>query len=115
MDVNPILSLAGRTERPALPPIPHRIGGFGGVAGLAAFLRDQVIEAVVDATHPFAAQISRNAVAACRDAGVPLAVYTRPAWKAEADDRWISVPEIDAAVTTLREVGSDGTCSAPLS
>ena len=66
------VSLAGRTANPVLPPLPTRIGGFGGVAGLVRYLREQRITAVVDATHPFAAQMSAHAVAACRETGVPL-------------------------------------------
>ncbi|TPQ51468.1 cobalt-precorrin-6A reductase, partial [Prosthecomicrobium hirschii] len=65
-DLAPVLSLAGRTEAPAAQPIPTRIGGFGGVAGLVAYLRAEAIEAVVDATHPFAAVMSRHAAEACR-------------------------------------------------
>ena len=80
-DLAPILSFAGRTESPVAPATPFRVGGFGGPEGLAAFLRGEGIDAVVDATHPFAARISANAVVACRAAGVPLVVYTRPAWK----------------------------------
>ena len=57
-DVSPILSLAGRTQNPASAPIPSRVGGFGGVEGLARFLREEKIAALIDATHPFAAQMS---------------------------------------------------------
>ena len=69
----PILSLAGRTTNPRAQPIATRIGGFGGVDGLVHFLRDEAIEAVIDATHPYADQMSAHAVAACRETGVPLA------------------------------------------
>lgn len=102
IDVDPLLSLAGRTDAPATPPIPHRIGGFGGADGLAAFLREQAIDAVVDATHPFAARISANAVAACRTDGVPLAVFTRPAWTRVPGDTWISMPNLSSAVEVLK-------------
>ena len=60
-----ISSLAGRVRDPALPAGETVVGGFGGIAGLRAFLRDRAIDTVVDATHPFAATISANAVAAC--------------------------------------------------
>ncbi|MFT3687945.1 cobalt-precorrin-6A reductase [Paenirhodobacter sp.] len=96
-----VLSYAGRTESPRAQPVPVRIGGFGGVGGLAAYLRHAGIRRVVDATHPFAAQISRNAVAACALAGVPLIALERPAWEARAGDRWTHVPDIAAAVAAL--------------
>jgi precorrin-6A/cobalt-precorrin-6A reductase len=70
-------SLAGRTRRPRLPPGRVRIGGFGGPAGLARYLREQRIDVVVDATHPFAARISANVVRAAADAGIPILAYQR--------------------------------------
>ena len=88
---SPVLSLAGRTRNPVLPPIPHRIGGFGGVAGLTEHLRREAVELVIDATHPFAERMSANAEAACRAACVPLAVFTRPPWRCESGDRWSDV------------------------
>jgi precorrin-6A/cobalt-precorrin-6A reductase len=75
-----VSSLAGRVPDPALPVGPVRIGGFGGAAGLARWLADNDIGAVVDATHPFAATITANAAAACRETGVPHLVLARPAW-----------------------------------
>lgn len=96
-----VYSYAGRTEMPVVQPIPVRIGGFGGVMGLVAFLRDQEVSHVVDATHPFAEQMSRNAVAACAEAGVPLIGYERGAWIAGPGDDWQGVPDIDAAVAAL--------------
>jgi precorrin-6A/cobalt-precorrin-6A reductase len=100
-DLQPILSFAGRTRSPKSPPIPFRIGGFGGIQGLKAFLIDEKIDAVIDATHPFAAQMSRNSAAACGDLGVPLAVFTRPAWRPVEGDRWIHVSDMEAAVRAL--------------
>jgi len=85
---SPLLSLAGRTRNPTLPPIPHRIGGFGGVAGLTDHLRREAVELVIDATHPFAERMSANAEAACHATGVPLAVFTRPPWRPQTGDRW---------------------------
>lgn len=99
------VSLAGRTARPVLPPLPTRVGGFGGVDGLADFLTGNRIGAVVDATHPFAARISANAVAACARVGVPLLVLTRAAWAAGPEDRWIGVPDMAAAAEALRPLG----------
>jgi len=95
------LSLAGRTLAPKPQPLPTRIGGFGGIAGLEIWLRDHAIAAVIDATHPYADQISRHAVAACRAAGVPLASIQRAAWRREDGDRWIEVDTPQAAASAL--------------
>lgn len=95
------ISFAGRVDRPVRQPLPQRIGGFGGVAGLVDHLRTQNITHVVDATHPFAAQMSRNAVAACTQAQVPLIALTRAPWAAEDRDRWTHVPDIPGAVAAL--------------
>ena len=100
-DVSPLLSLAGRTSDPRPLPIPTRIGGFGGVAGLARFLEAEGIEAVSDATHPFAAVMSRSAAEACAQARVPLLALRRPAWAPQEGDRWIEVPSMEAAVLAL--------------
>lgn len=96
-----VLSYAGRTDRPADQPVPVRIGGFGGVAGLGAFLRAERVTHLVDATHPFAAQMSANAVAAAAGAGAPLIALTRPAWAPQPGDQWRHVPDIPAAVDAL--------------
>ncbi len=100
-----VSSLAGRVTNPALPVGELRIGGFGGSEGLADYLRTEGIGAVVDATHPFAASITRNAVAACRDTGVPLLVLRRPAWAQHPGDRWTRVPDIAAAAAVARRSG----------
>lgn len=97
----PTLSLAGRTRSPVLPPVPCRVGGFGGVAGLAAWLRDNHTDLLVDATHPFAARISTHAVAAAAMAGVPLLAVRRPAWTPGPNDHWISLPDMAAAAHAL--------------
>jgi precorrin-6A/cobalt-precorrin-6A reductase len=99
--VDAVISLAGRTARPAPQPLPVRSGGFGGADGLAAHLRAERIDAVVDATHPFAANISRNAEAAAAAVGVPLLVLRRPPWVAVAGDRWTHVPDVPAAAVAL--------------
>lgn len=101
VDIAATLSLAGRTERPIAPPIPFRIGGFGGAEGLRAYLRAERIDAVIDATHPFAAQMSRHAAAACRAEATPLVVFTRPAWGRQTGDDWCEVERIEDAVTAL--------------
>lgn len=99
--IEAMLSLAGRTQNPAPPPIPHRIGGFGGVEGLSAFLREHQVKAMVDATHPFAEQISANAVAAALRTSVPLLALRRPAWRAEPGDNWTEVADAEAAAVAL--------------
>jgi precorrin-6A/cobalt-precorrin-6A reductase len=97
----PLMSLAGRTTNPRPQPIPVRSGGFGGVDGLVRFLRDAAIDAVIDATHPYADQMSAHAVAACRETGVPLASLVRPEWRRHADDRWQVVGNTEAAARAL--------------
>ncbi|SEH12855.1 cobalt-precorrin-6A reductase [Thermoleophilum album] len=92
-----VSSLAGRVSQPRLPAGEVRIGGFGGAAGLARWLKTHGVRAVVDATHPFAASISRHAVAACRDAGVPLIRIERPPWRPQPGDRWHYVPDVPSA------------------
>jgi precorrin-6A/cobalt-precorrin-6A reductase len=104
-DVAAILSLAGATAEPASTPITRRIGGFGGAEGLAAFLARERIDAVVDATHPFASRISANAIAACGATRTPLVVFSRPPWAREPGDRWIEVATIEAAVDALGAAG----------
>ncbi len=98
---HPIVSLAGRTRAPVLPPVAFRIGGFGGVTGLVAYLRTERVDTLVDATHPFAAQISANAVAASAQAGVPLLRVERPAWHSGVGDRWTEVADVAAAARAL--------------
>lgn len=95
------LSLAGRTRAPAPQPIPVRIGGFGGASGLAAHLRQQRIAALVDATHPFAARITENALEAARQTGTPSIAIVRPPWRRQDGDRWHPVPDMAAAADAL--------------
>jgi precorrin-6A/cobalt-precorrin-6A reductase len=97
--VDVLSSLAGRVGQPRLPEGPVRIGGFGGADGLAAFLREEGITGVLDATHPFAASITANAAQASRRAGVPLLVLRRPEWP--ADSSWHLVPDITAAAAAV--------------
>jgi precorrin-6A/cobalt-precorrin-6A reductase len=96
-----IYSYAGRTEAPVAQPLPTRIGGFGGVAGLQAFLASEAITHVIDATHPFAAQMSTNAVLACKATGVPLLALERAPWLPTAEDRWQHVPDLASAALAL--------------
>ena len=81
-----------------------RVGGFGGVDGLRQYLRTEAITHVVDATHPFAAQMSAHAVAACAAEGVALCAFERPAWTPAPEDRWTRVADIAAAVHALPTV-----------
>ena len=97
------LSLAGRTATPAVQPVPVRVGGFGGVGGLADYLLAEHVDALIDATHPYAAIISANAARAAQSTGVPLLALRRPPWIPVAGDRWIDVADIPAAVAALRE------------
>jgi precorrin-6A/cobalt-precorrin-6A reductase len=96
-----VYSYAGRTEAPMGQPIHMRVGGFGGVAGLQAYLKVEGISHVIDATHPFAAQMSANAVAACEAEAVSLIALERAPWVAGEGDRWTPVPDLKAAVTAL--------------
>lgn len=95
------LSLAGRTSSPRAQPLPTRVGGFGGTDGLADWIERECIEAVIDATHPYAARISANAVAACARCAIPLGSLLRPPWRASPGDRWIEVASAEAAATAL--------------
>jgi precorrin-6A/cobalt-precorrin-6A reductase len=95
------LSLAGRTASPAAQPVPVRIGGFGGAAGLADYLVAERIDALIDATHPYANVISANAVEAARRSGVPLIALWRPPWIAVSGDRWIDVGNVGDAVRAI--------------
>src|SRR4051812_48549061 len=87
--VRPPTSLAGRTARPMPLPGDVRIGGFGGVGGLSDYLRDHRIDLVIDATHPFADQISAHARSACEAASVDRLMMVRPMWQRHRLDRWI--------------------------
>jgi precorrin-6A/cobalt-precorrin-6A reductase len=100
-DLTITLSLAGRTASPARQPVPVRVGGFGGSAGLAHYLANNRIDALIDATHPYAAAISANAVEAGRESGVAFVALRRPAWSAIAGDRWTEVSDVHAAMRAL--------------
>ncbi|MGW5770807.1 cobalt-precorrin-6A reductase [Streptomyces longwoodensis] len=98
-------SLAGRVSRPGALDGEVRTGGFGGAGGLAAWIRDQDVAAVVDATHPFAAGITANAARAAADTGRPLVVLRRPGWSPGPGDRWHDVPSLEAAAALLPSLG----------
>ncbi len=98
-----IVSLAGRTTAPLPQAAPVRRGGFGGAEGLANYLRDESIDVLIDATHPFAAAISANAVRAAEITGVRLLALRRPPWSKAAGDSWSEVESVEQAVRTLGE------------
>ena len=104
-EIRATLSLAGRTQSPVLPPIPHRIGGFGGADGLAAWMRENTITAVIDATHPFARRMPFNVARACEICGVPRLTLLRPQWAAEIGDQWTEVETHEAAIAELGNAG----------
>ena len=96
-----VFSYAGRVANPRPQPVETRIGGFGGPEGLARWLRDHAISHLIDATHPFAAQMSANAVAAAAQTGIPLLAFEREPWVPQAGDNWRMVPDMDDAVAAL--------------
>lgn len=100
-DVEAVYSYAGRTEALAAQPIPVRVGGFGGVPGLVDLLFTEYFTHIIDATHPFAAQMSRNAVEACKITGCRLIALERKPWLAQAGDRWTQVGDLAEAVAAL--------------
>ncbi|MEM9762142.1 MAG: cobalt-precorrin-6A reductase [Pseudomonadota bacterium] len=96
-----VLSYAGRTTAPRAQPVPMRVGGFGGIEGLVGYLAAEKITHLIDATHPFAARMSANAVAAAAAHGVALAALERPAWGRAPGDHWVEVPDMAGAVAAL--------------
>jgi precorrin-6A/cobalt-precorrin-6A reductase len=102
-DLDVTLSLAGRTHNPAPQPVPVRVGGFGGAEGLARYLTGNRIDALIDATHPFAARISENAAIAARQAGIPAIALRRAEWRPVEGDRWTGVESIGDGVAALGE------------
>ncbi|ROP46822.1 cobalt-precorrin-6A reductase [Streptomyces sp. PanSC9] len=98
-------SLAGRVARPGALAGEVRTGGFGGAEGLADWLRAHRVDALVDATHPFAGTITANAARAAAATGVPAVVLRRPGWRAGPGDDWTSVPSLDAAARALPRFG----------
>ncbi|WFU30240.1 cobalt-precorrin-6A reductase [Bradyrhizobium brasilense] len=99
--IDAVYSYGGRTRAPADQPLPVRSGGFGGVSGLADYLQREAITHVVDATHPFAAEMSRNAIAACAQTATPLLALERAPWDKTSGDRWIEVADVVSAAAAL--------------
>ncbi|WP_341925528.1 cobalt-precorrin-6A reductase [Nocardioides psychrotolerans] len=105
-DIEVLSSLAGRVARPRLPVGETRLGGFGGVEGLRAHLREASYDVVVDATHPFAAGITDHAAQACAAEGVPLLRLERPGWSSlPGADAWHWVDGHDAAASVAASLG----------
>lgn len=101
--IDAVYSYGGRTRAPADQPLPIRIGGFGGVSGLADYIRREGITHVIDATHPFAAEMSRNALQACAETGTPLLALERAPWSKAPGDNWIEIGDVNAAAAALPE------------
>ena len=99
-----IISLAGTTKKPNIPKGKFRTGGFGGLAGLKNYLVKEKISLLVDATHPFAENISKNALLASTDLGLPFLVLNRPPWVKHSNDQWIEVSSLKNAVKYLKNV-----------
>jgi precorrin-6A/cobalt-precorrin-6A reductase len=96
-----VTTLAGRTNNPQAVLGTVRIGGFGGEAGLVAYLQTEKIDFIIDATHPFAAQISWHVAGAATKVGIPRLLLVRPAWVRSIEDTWIEVERIEAAVQAI--------------
>ena len=96
-----ITSLAGRTKEPKPVVGEVRSGGFGGAEGLADYLRAERVTRLIDATHPFARQISANAKQAARMAGVRLETRMRPPWRKQDGDNWIEVASLEEAFDAI--------------
>ena len=103
--LNLTTSLAGRTQQPQMLPGRVRVGGFGGAAGLAAYLTEHGVDRLIDATHPFAARISAAARLACEEARVPRLLLLRPPWRRDPLDRWIEVDDMAAAAAVMGRIG----------
>ena len=97
-----IYSLAGVGRVPTDLTCQVRVGGYGGAEGLARFVRDEGISLILDATHPYAAQISRNAAEAAQLSGVPCWALRRPAWQPQAGDDWREVSDWAALIEALK-------------
>ncbi|MBS7813704.1 cobalt-precorrin-6A reductase [Roseococcus pinisoli] len=96
-----VLSLAGRTAKPVAMPVPVRMGGFGGVEGLVAHLREAGIRVLIDATHPYAATMSRHAAEAAARLGLPFLALRRPPWQRAPGDNWTEVADARGALAAL--------------
>ena len=98
-------ALAGRVRHPGPIPGQVRIGGFGGAAGLAAYMLEEGVDRLIDATHPFAAEISRAGRFAAERTGIPRLILLRPPWRRHPLDRWIEVDSFEAAAQLVGRIG----------
>jgi precorrin-6A/cobalt-precorrin-6A reductase len=101
----PVYSLAGRLKISNTPKCETRVGGFGGIDGLCDYITKERIDAVIDATHPFAARISYNAEQASQRLGLPLLALVRPPWSAVPGDIWHAASDMNAAAEIIHSLG----------
>ncbi|QIE45953.1 cobalt-precorrin-6A reductase [Pseudohalocynthiibacter aestuariivivens] len=99
--VRAVASLAGATRAPRDLPLPVRHGGFGGADGFATYLAAEGITAVLDATHPFAANITARTARVCAAQGVPYCLLLRPGWQAEPGDQWTFIDREEEAAAHI--------------
>lgn len=92
-----IASLAGATRAPRATGLPTRVGGFGGDEGFRAYLKEEAITAILDATHPFANRISTRTARIAAEEGIPFCQVLRPKWSPEVGDRWVSLTSEEEA------------------
>ena len=100
--IDVIASLAGATRSPEPLPVETRIGGFGGEGGFRAYLASEKVSAVLDATHPFAEQITNRTARVCAELNLPYAQLIRPAWAAETGDKWTAIDAPQDAAAHIR-------------
>ncbi|MEP3277777.1 MAG: cobalt-precorrin-6A reductase [Stappiaceae bacterium] len=100
-DLDIVASLAGAVSKPAVLPVKTRIGGFGGVDGLIRYLKDHKVDALIDATHPFSVQMKHHVDLAITETNIPVVHLIRPAWVAEAGDKWLNVGSLKQAAEVL--------------
>lgn len=99
--VDVLASLVGATRSPKAQDVPTRIGGFGGADGFAHYLKDNAISAVMDATHPFASNITHRSSKVCAALNIPYCLFLRPAWTPSAADDWSSLKDEADAVNYI--------------
>ncbi len=103
--IDVITSLAGRLAPRQQLPGRTRIGAFGGIPGLVRYLQEERIDALIDATHPFAATMSAHACAACAESGTARLALVRPPWQPTAEDRWHEACDLNQAAALLPGLG----------
>ncbi len=106
VDLEAVTSLAGRVRDPRWPEGEVRVGGFGGAEGLAQWLAENDIRALLDATHPFASRITANAYLAARTCAIPFAICQRPSWEQHPQDRWFPARDLSQAAEVVPALGT---------